>query len=203
MNKDILGETVVTLFSVTRYATLLFGALLVLYILGCATIKYSSGGEIFSSSDEALAKQLSDLAKVLEAIKPTTTPVHGKTLIVIPTREELCQHYVVIRGSTANVKPEQINYMCSYLENDQNMLAKAIQKKELFDQVTIMNMSDPANAPIGKNDFLIYRDIDGWFIKSQESSTKRIVMDANSPPGISRTNSFLDSLEERAHSMTK
>jgi hypothetical protein len=199
MNRTIHGKALVILF----YGTLLFSTLLILHLSGCATIKYNYGGKTFPSSDEALVKQRADLSKILEAIKPTTAPVHGKAIIITPTREELRQHYIRITGNPAHLEQEQIEYICSLLENDQNMLAKAIQKKELFDQVTMINLPDPAAASIGGNDFLIYRDIDSWFIKGQKTSPKKILMDASSASGLSRTNSFLEFLEERAHNMVK
>ena len=203
MNSTGYSKVLATLSSVTSYGTFLFCILLILQLSGCTNIKYTYGGKTFPSSDEALVKQRQDLAEIIGAIKPTTAPVHGKALIIIPSREGLRQRYIRITGNPANLKQEQIEYICSLLENDQNMLAKAIQKKELFDQVTIETLLDPADASIGAHDFLIYRDIDLWYIKGRKTSPKKILMDSTSTSGLSRTNSFLELLEERAHNMAK
>ncbi len=172
-----------------------------LALAGCASVKYTYGNQTFSSADEALAQQKADLAGILDAVAPVTSPVHGKALVALPSREELRRHYIRTSGNVGQLRPEQLDYVCSILDNDQEMLSHALEKTRLFDQVTVTRVGDPAVAAIEGNDYLIYRDIDGWFIQNPKTAPKKVVIDADAGSGLPRTRSFLSSLEERARSL--
>jgi hypothetical protein len=62
---------------------------------------------------------------------------------------------------------------------------------------------NPANFSIGNNDFLIYADIDGWFIKGKnKSSSLPILLDKDKKlTGVQRTEIFLDDLYKQAHTL--
>jgi hypothetical protein len=186
-----------------KYYALFFGLILVAHLAGCESVQYRYGNETFSSSEQALAKQKVDNDKVLETIQPTSTPVHGRALIALPSKEELHKHYIHTTGGMVVPSKEQWDYPCSILEGDHDALCKAVQKRGVFDEVTIVQVNDPAAASIGENDFLIYRDVDGWFIKGRKSAPAKIVMDVDSLPSVLRTKSFLDSLKERAQALMK
>ena len=181
-----------------------FLSLIVAVLLsGCASDKYTYGKQTFHSADKALARQAADCSAILEAIQPAGAPVHGKVLVSLPSREELRRHYVRTSGYVTGLRKEHFDYLCAVMDNDQEMLAKAIQRKQLFDELTVTRANDPAAAPIAQNDFLIYRDIDGWFIRSQNSAGKKIEMGAESDSSLLRTQSFVRSVEERARSLAR
>ena len=180
-------------------AVLLSAALLA----GCASVKYTYGTQTFSTSGEALAAQRANLDGILAAIQPTSTPVHGKALVALPSRTEVRKHYVHITGNASLLGQEQLDYVCATLEADHEMLANAMQKRGVFDQLTTTQAEDPAAVSIGGNEFLIYCDIDGWFIKTPKSSPYKVVMDASAAPGLPRTRAFLDTLEQTARGLAK
>jgi hypothetical protein len=185
-----------------KYLALFSAVFLAVVFAGCGdTVKYKYGNETFSSADKALTKQTAQISEIIDAINPTTTPVHGKVLVAIPSMEELRKHYIRTTGDLSLIRKEQYDYTCATMENEQDMLTKVIQKKGLFDQVTTTRVTDPAATAIGDNDFLIYRDIDGWFIKNSKSAPKKIVTDTNRALGLPRTQSFLESVEEKARSL--
>jgi hypothetical protein len=191
-----------------KYYALFFSLILVAHLEGGESVKYRYGNEMFSSAEQALAKQRADNERVLEAIQPTSTPIHGRALVALPSKEELRKHYNHTRGGMGwggMVLPtqEQLDYPCAILEGDHDALCKAVQKRGVFDEVTTVQVNDPAAASIGESDFLIYRDVDGWFVKNRRSAPQKIVIDASGLPSVPRTISFLDSLEERARTLMK
>ena len=184
-----------------KHLTLFSAVLLGIFLAGCGTSKYYHyGNESFSSADEALAKQTAEISGIIDAINPTTTPVHGKVLVAIPSRAELRKHF----GDPNAVKREYLDYACALYENAYDMLIKAIQKKGLFDQVTTTRVTNPAATAIGENEFLIYLDdIDGWFIKGPKSAPREIVADVYRVLRLPRTQPFLESVEQNARSLSK
>ncbi len=186
-----------------KYSALFFGLILMAHLAGCDTVKYKYGNETFSSPEQAFAKQKADNERILEAIQPTSTPVHGRVLIALPSKEELRKHYIHTIGGIVLPSKEQLDYPCASLETDHDLVARAVQKRGVFDEVTTVQANDPAATSVGDNDFLVYRDVDGWFIKGRKSAPTKIVMDAGSTPGIPRIRSFLDSIEERARALIK
>lgn len=183
------------------YSVLLFGLILVMHLAGCESVKYRYGNETFSSPEQALAKQKADNERILEGIQTTSTPVHGRALIALPSKEELHKHYIHTTGGMVVPSKEQWDYPCSILEGDHDALCKAVQRRGVFDEVTTVQVNDPAAAPLGESDFLIYRDVDGWFIKGRKSAPTKIVMDASNLPSVPRTRGFLDSIEERSRAL--
>ena len=186
-----------------KYYALFFGLILVAHLEGCESVKYRYGNEMFSPAEEALAKQKADNESVLEAIQPTSMPVHGRALVALPSKEELRKHYIHTIGGMGVPSKEQLDYPCASLEAEYDALIKAAIKRGVFDEVTTVQVDDPAGTSVGDNTFLVYPDVDGWFIKGRKSAPTKIVMDASSLPSIPRTKSFLDSLEEKARAVMK
>ncbi len=182
---------------------LFFTLVVALLLVGCASAKYSYGNQTFHSPDAALAKQAADLSAILQGVNPTTAPVHGKALVVLPSRDELRKRYIRSSGYAVGLRKEHFDYFCALLDNDQEMLTNAIRKRRLFDELTETHAADPAAAGIAENDFLIYRDVDGWFVKNQKSAQKNIEMNAQTASGLPRTLSFLESLEQAARSLSQ
>ncbi len=196
-----------------------------LFLVACAAprITYPYGNQTFPSPDKALAKQAAENSEVLAAITPASDPVRGKALVVLPSREDLRKHYVRIWlhvrvpqaedfehdtvGSaysdlrTDGVLHDDFEYASALLENDQEMLVAALRKRQLFDQLTVTHANDPIAVAMTDNNFLIFLDVDGWFIRTQRSAPRRITTDGGSAPSLSRTQSFLASVEEWAHTL--
>ncbi len=201
------------------FATLFLGA--------CATPKftYPYGNQIFASPDKALAKQAAENSGILAAIAPTSNAVHGTALVVVPSREGVRKHYVRIwlnvrvpqaedfeRDTVAmamvdircqDILHEDLEYATALLENDQDMLVAAIQRRQLFDQLTVTHADDPIAVATTDTNFLIFLDVDGWFIKTRKSAPRRIATDGGSAPSLARTQSFLASIEEWSHTLPK
>jgi hypothetical protein len=178
--------------------SLVWACILVPLLTACATYRY--GGEKFSTAEAALAKQSEHLAKIISDVEPTSSPVHGKALVALPDKVELRRHYV---RATKEAGQPQIDYILAAVEADHDMMVKVIEKRALFDQVTLVRDDDPPNTTIGDNDFLIFRDIDGWFFKSKRTAPKRIPFDAGVAAGRARMHAFLDTLGDYARETKK
>ncbi len=176
---------------------------LIAFAAGCASTKYHYNNQKFSSADQALAKQKSDIDAILAAVQPTTTPVHGKALVALPSRDEIRKHHIRLSGNLSALRSDALDYVCVATEAEQEMLCTAIQKRAVFDQVTVVRVNEPVAAAIGENDYLLCRDIDGWFLKGRESAPEKVPMAASVSPGLPWTRAFLDSVERCARGLTK
>jgi hypothetical protein len=203
--------------SLALLATLFLGA--------CAAPKftYPYGNQMFPSPDKALAKQAAENSGVLAAITPTSNAVHGTALVVLPSREGLRKHFVriwlhvrvpqaedfehdTLVMATVDLHNQDIlhadlEYATALLENDQDMLVAAIRKRQLFDQLTVTHADDPIAVATSDNNFLIFLDVDGWFIKTRKSAPRSLATDGSSAPSLARTQSFLASIEEWSHTL--
>lgn len=184
-----------------RLRGLLIAFALVAPFTSCTHYKY--GDQSYYSSAQALAQQRAVLEQSLEAIGRTERPVQGSALVALPSPEEIRRHYVRTTGNTGAIKKEHIEYLCATVENEQDMLAKGIEKMHLFDQVEVVHSENPAATPIAGHDYLIIRDIDGWFINSQKASPRKITPVASAASASARAKSFFEVLEATAHSLVK
>jgi hypothetical protein len=163
-----------------------------LFAGGCAS--YMVGKEKFSSGDKALQRQSEILTAALERVTPTPQPVHGRAMVLLPSPAEIQRHHIQIRGDPARLSTEQLDYVRTTTDNSCQFVANAIKKRGLFDSVTVTrHEGNPAMSSIGDADYLIYADVDGWFIQGkQDGRASRIQGD------LSQSLSFLDSLEQLA-----
>lgn len=174
--------------------------MLVLNLTGCAP-SYKIGGESFGSSSEALQKLTEINTGMLAQITESKNPIGGSALVAIPSDNEIRKNYMT---ATPRTSQEGVDYIIAAVRSNAHFIADAIIKRHLFNSVTIARHNgNPANFPIGNNDFLVYSDIDGWFIKGNNKSTSLpILLDKNKKlTGVQRTEAFLDDLYKQAKTL--
>lgn len=172
--------------------------LLISLFTGCAS--YKIGNKSFSSSEEALSYHEKKLAENIEEIQPITENAksYGKALIALPSSETIEKNYIRITGNASALSREQIEFLITSVSNNNDYMFKSIEKRQLFNKVTKMIDPDPATIDMKGNDFILYLDIDGWFLKGKYSNlTRKISIDSTLPIGVPRTLSFLESLEKQ------
>ena len=169
-------------------------------LAGCGA-RYSLGAETFSSSSEALQRQTDLLSRALDGITPSDKPVHGTALVLIPSDVEIQKHYLSHLDTTSH--RNQVDYLITVSKNTYLFTAAAIRKRGIFDSVSVeRHNGNPASFPIGTHDYLVFADVDGWFIRSQSNPRPLLIpLDTTIPDIASRRFAFLDSLGQQAHSL--
>jgi len=152
-------------------------------ISGCSTCKYNLGNETFSTAHEALQKQTQMQAQVLSEITSIDNPIHGTALILIPSDVEIKKNYIRISGNASLISNEQIDYLIAVNRNNFQFISDTILKRCVFDRGTVeKHNGNPASLPIGNSDYLIFADLDGWFLKGKEIvKTLQLSLDLTKP----------------------
>lgn len=111
----------------------------------------------------------------------TTNPVGGRALFVIPTLEHIEQHAIRLSG---NIEPQRnvIERFKQIEMNEREAMFTALQRRQIFDNVTLVHNNDPESTPISDYDFMIYLDnpspgIIGWCIKTKGEPFARSIGD--------------------------
>ncbi|MFH1769644.1 MAG: hypothetical protein ABH833_03185 [Parcubacteria group bacterium] len=174
-------------------------------VVGCATATYHAGNEIFYSSAEALQRLNEISSSILAGIQPTDHPVHGRALFLLPSDNEIQKNYIRWSNNASRLEKEQVDYTITFIRNDKITVADAARKRGIFDSVEIeKHNGSPTTHPIGIYDFMVFLDVDGWFIKGKtDSKILKIFMDKSKSSGITRTISVLDSIQKQAESLIK
>jgi hypothetical protein len=173
--------------------------LLVLVIaVGCAS--YKIGKESFNSSSEAIQKQTEIFSDIIKEIKPNQNPVGGAALIIIPSDVEIQKNYIKYGSRT---RQESLDFVIAASRNTFQFSADAIAKRRIFDSVSVARHNgNPASYPFGNNDFIIFMDVDGWFIKEKNKTLIiPLTIDKNKPEGFPRTEAFLDELNQQVQNL--
>ena len=167
-------------------------------LLGCGG-RYKIGGETFSSGSEALQKQTEILAHALAGITTTDNPVHGTVLFIFPSDVEIQKNYIRF-VNPSRTQQEPIDFLITSSKTNFQFMADAIRKRGIFDSVSVeRHNGNPASFPIGDYDYMVFIDVDGWFIRGKNNPRGLpITLDTSKPFGAPRTLSFLDSLSQQA-----
>jgi hypothetical protein len=151
---------------------------------------------------EVLQKNTERYSNIIKEIKPNQNPVGGAALIIIQSDVEIQKNYIKL-GFGSRVSQEQLDFFTAITRNNLQFTADAIAKRRIFDSVSVMRHSgNPASYPIGNNDFIIFSDVDGWFIKEKNKALiLSVTIDKNKPVGVPSTEAFLDELNQQAQNL--
>lgn len=174
------------------------GIVLFIIFVGCAT--YKIGNETFYSASEALQKQGENLERTLREITPLEKSVHGTVLVLIPSDVEIQKNHIRWGSNVSRLEKEQVHFLITAIKNYFQFIANAIHKREIFDSVSVeRHNGNPASFPIGNYDYMVFVDVDGWFISGRDNPKGLpISFDKNKPVGAPRTLAFLDLLYQQA-----
>lgn len=140
-------------------------SIFLIFVTGCMTFKH--GDETFSSGADALKWQAEKHNDILKQIKPVPETIPGKALIAIPSDTEIRKKFI----STRHASEEAYAYVTMASRNEFQFIADAIGKSQMYDAVSVTSHNGNINSiPTDKVDYLIYIDVDGWFIRGNKSS---------------------------------
>ncbi len=190
-----------------RHAFLVSIAVLALSLCGCQTIQYRIGQESYSSAEQALHRLEQINSDVLASISPTTTPIHATAKVVIPTLDRIQRTGIKMTGKmTADFMRKSVDYSIKSSDKNSEFMFKAIEKRKIFDSVSLIRNPSPEEASAEGCDYVIYLvnpnpDLIQWYVKGKDwKSGRPIHFDASKPLGTARTISWLDNLEESVRS---
>lgn len=176
--------------------------IIVLVVGGCAT--HRIGNESFSTAaSEALQKQTENFARILNEITATDKPVHGAVLVLFPSDVEIQTSYLGWTSNSYRLEKERVDFMVAAITNNYQFIADVTRKRGIFDTVGIeRHNGKPASFPIGNYDYVLFADVDGWFIRGRgDQRMLPIAADASQPSGAPRTLSFLESLSRQVEAL--
>lgn len=166
---------------------------------GCAL--YRIGNEFVSSRTAALERQAELHAGMLRQVQPISSPVGGAALIVLPSGLEIRRNYITYGGGASpDDSNEALKFVITSIQGRFQFVADAIQARHLFDSVAVaFKDGSPAMHPMGEHDFLVFVDVDGWFIKGRGTTQPRpVAMDRRRPLSLETLSGFLDGLQREA-----
>jgi hypothetical protein len=171
-------------------------------LLGCSA-RYKVGDETFGSSSEALQRQNEKLSHSLDGITPTDNPVHGSALVLIPSDVEIHKNYILFGSKASKIQKEQLDWLITSVKNGFQAQANAIRKRGIFDSVSVeRHKGNPASFSIGDYDFMVFADVDGWFIKGKGNPKPFPIITADKSIDIdARILAFLDLLSQQAKAL--
>jgi hypothetical protein len=179
-----------------------FSLAICILLIGCGG-SYRIGNETFSSCSEALHKQTETLTLSLQKITPIDKPVHGTVLVLIPSETEIQKNYIRFSNNPSNFNKEKIECMITFFNNHFQFMADTIRKRGIFDSVSVASHNgNPTFFPMGDSDFMVFLDVDGWFIKSKDDARSLpISFDRSLPAGATSALVFLDGLYQNANAL--
>jgi hypothetical protein len=173
----------------------------IIILASCATQKYRFGDIIYDTPEAALKVAQEQCDRNVSVITPTENPLGARALCVLPSRNLIEKKGIRITGTP---KPEGINYVVSISEIDQDGMAQALRKRQIFSDVKIVKSNDPETFTMPEYEIIIYRVIKSpdqiqWFLKtSPNKEALPIHMDMSLPVGAPRILSWLKHVENLA-----
>jgi hypothetical protein len=145
--------------------TFLMVIIVLIFMTGCSPYRYR--GETFNSSADALKRQAEIQSDALKQIKPVRDPIGGKAMIAIPSENEIRKRL----SSGGRVSEEVYSHIIMVLLSNYTFCADVIGKSQMFDSVAVsFHNGNPDSFATDKADYLVYADVDGWFIRRNKSS---------------------------------
>jgi hypothetical protein len=160
------------------------------------------GDRHFTSRAAAEREDEEQLNQITMGIAPTTAPVGGRALVVIPSAD--CIEHYGIKVTAGRLSRDQIEYLKQIIMNGREAVCFDLQRRQIFNEVTLKHANNPKSTPISGYDFLVYLDNPSpgsaqWYFKANGSDAAQpVVMDSDRLFGVPRTVSWLDSVENLA-----
>jgi hypothetical protein len=190
---------------VTNVPTKIGICCLIFFISACAS--YRIWDETFSSRDAAVQRQMTVQSKVISEISPTDNPVHGNAILLYPSEDEIIKSHIKHEGMKHGISPSTIDYernegllfLIQISLNNFEFAANAIRKRKIFDSISIEPHSgQPASYVTSYLDYIIFYDVDGWFIKGKNHPKPLPIIIDKNVPLKSQIPIFLDRLSQNA-----
>lgn len=187
-----------------RHLTLSACALVAL-LGGCLALRqYKVGEQTFASRAKAEQEHARQLNEVMMGVHPIDSPVSGSALMALPTLEHIEHHAIKFTGNKGAISRDQIEYVKRTTMNGREAMYTALQRRRIFDEVTLVHGNHPESTPLGKHGFLIYLynpspEAAQWYLKAPGGeSPSPVGIDMGKAIGLPRTMSWLDSIEALA-----
>tara|TARA_B100002003_G_C13812507_1_gene400440 strand:+ start:79 stop:624 length:546 start_codon:yes stop_codon:yes gene_type:complete len=176
---------------------------------------YHVGQEKFTSRVKAEQEFDRHRKQTLVGILPITTPVRGRALVVIPSLEQI-EQTITYTGNRDLISKDIIDYIKQETMKNVELMFTSLEKRQIFDELTLEYSNNPQSASLGDHDFLIYplmvpelvlpSGSSLWYFKSRgDNKAQNVAMDMEKLVGAPRTISWLDSIEElvKTHKLQK
>jgi len=173
-------------------------------LAACITTKYYYANIPYDTPEAALKVAQETCNRNVSVINPTENPLGGRALCVLPSRKLIEKSGKSGTKIYRTPKPEAFNHWVSLNEIDQDGMAEALRKRQIFNDVKIVKSDDPEMFTIPDYEIIIYSVIKEpdqmqWFLKiSPNKGPFPIYIDESLPSGPPRIFSWLKNIEKLA-----
>ena len=186
-----------------RYAVLV---VLPSMLLACAAPKlsYRYASVAYNTPEGAIAAQRADIDAIVSKIPATDRPVGGSAVVILPSIPYVVKNLVEWKGPepSSELKAQALHHQATMTLNGIRARGEELEKRCLFDQVTITSSDDPERVTMPADVALYVFKKDGkaqWFLKTQKGSapTFRAVEDISTAlPPVQREVIWLEQVEK-------
>jgi hypothetical protein len=185
-------------------------AALVVILISCAspTLSYRYANVAYDTPEGALAAQRADIDAILSKIPSTDRPVGGSAVIILPSIPYAVKNLVEWRGPepSPDLKAQAMNHQATMTLNGIRARGEELEKRRLFDRVTITSSDDPERVTLPADVSLYVFKKDGraqWFLKKQTGTAPVLTavpeVSAALPP-VQREMIWLEHIEKMSRS---
>ena len=167
----------------------------------CAKPVYMYNGVRYDSGEQLHVAQKEDGQRLLGNIVPTSSPVKGSAIVVLPSISYIKNNYIPWKGAPPS--EEMANHLATSVYNQMQIRAECIKRRRIFYRISVIDSDSPENSASNEDNAIIpMKRADGkegwWFRKKGSSSAVEIEMPSSSLPPAMRINIWLENIEEMA-----
>jgi hypothetical protein len=165
---------------------------------------YNYGNLAYDQPESALAAQQTEIDIIVSQIPPTDHPVGGSAIIIVPSVSIAMKTLVGWRGSEPRQeqKDKFMRFTATSLVNGFRGRGEEIQKRRIFDRVTITESDSPENATFSEDTAILLIVKNGnpvWLVKNgeKESPVQTEIEEVSmAVPPVQRNILWLDRVEK-------
>ncbi len=187
--------------------TLKKGLILTMYLMliSCAgKVTYNYNNVEYESPETALESQKAEIDTILNKITPTSYPIGGSAVVVLPSKLYAEKNFIVWKGPepSEEQKVKSTNYIANIILNNWRSRGEALQKRRIFNRVIITNDDDPENASFNEDIAIVLFKKEGkeqWFLRKKDANTILAIEEVSTAfPKFQRLMWWLDNVEKMA-----
>jgi S1-C subfamily serine protease len=166
-----------------KLTALFIAALLALGVaLGARAAPFTINGQSFPTREAAIAAYQHQIDADLILVSPVSDKIHGKLLVVLPTRDSLIAY---VARTVAAGNDEEKAMVADMLSIQLESNAQALSIAAFFDRVSTSPADDGESHPSGGNDFVLFTQREGngplqWRLRRPEGAFAPLTLANNS-----------------------
>jgi hypothetical protein len=176
----------------------------IIVLASCAEkIIYTHNNVSYESPERALAAQKASCGLLLSKVNPTTNPVGGVTVMILPSKTYIRNNLLVYKGpETSEESREKMReFTAASAIAGWHCEGEAIEKRRIFDKVIFTSSDNPESASFSEDFAILKFKKDNqvqYFIRKKNNAAEIIPVEeiSTAMPPVQRLNLWLDNIEK-------